>query len=134
MRVTKAVKDYIEKRVHAKIEQKYEAEKNEAQRIRDLKSDLETRAARAARQAALAVFVEAKNHTDIFDYDEHWAADMYLSGLGRILSLKDYAYENSVHSWSSRMRKEINEKVQDIIVTLELGGNKADLDRMLSEL
>jgi hypothetical protein len=32
------------------------------------------------------------------------------------------------------MHDEVNEKVQDIIVTLELGGNKADLDRMLSEL
>lgn len=134
MRVTKTVREYIEKQVYMKVAQKYEAEKLEAQRIRDLKSDIETRAARAARQAALAVFEEAKSYTDIFDYDERWAADMYLSGLGRILSLKDCVYENSVHKWSSRMRDEINEKVQDIVVTLELGGNKADLDRMLLEI
>ena len=134
MRVTKTIREYIEKQVRMKIEHKYEAEKNEAQRIRDLKSDFETRAARAARQAALVVLEEAKNYTDIFDYDEHWAADMYLSGLGRILSLKDCVYKNSVHKWSNRMRDEINEKVQDVVVTLELGGNKADLDRMLLEL
>ena len=32
------------------------------------------------------------------------------------------------------MNNEVDEKVQDIIVTLELGGNKADLDRMLNEI
>lgn len=134
MRVTKAVHDYIDKQVRAKIEQKYEAEKNEAERIRNLKSDIEQRAAKAARQAALVVLEEAKNHADILDYDERWAEDMYFSGLNRVISLKDCVYENSIHKWNSRMRDEIYEKVQNIIVTLELGGNKADLDRMLSEL
>ena len=32
------------------------------------------------------------------------------------------------------MAEEVNKAVDNIIVTLELGGNKADLDRMLSEL
>ena len=50
MRVTKAVREYIEKQVRAKIEQKYEAEKNESKRIKDIKEDIETRAAEAARQ------------------------------------------------------------------------------------
>jgi hypothetical protein len=48
--------------------------------------------------------------------------------------MKDACYLNSVHKWESRMRNEIQEAVQNIIVALELGGNKADLDRMLSEL
>ena len=34
----------------------------------------------------------------------------------------------------TRARAEVDEKVTDIIVTLELGGTKADLDRMLSEI
>ena len=57
MRVTKAVREYIEKQVRAKIEKKYEAEKNESKRIKDIKEDIETRAAEAARQAAIAVFI-----------------------------------------------------------------------------
>ena len=134
MRVTKAVREYIEKQVRAKVEQKYEAEKNESKRIKDIKADIETRAAEAARQAAIAVFMEAKNYEDILDFDEKFVQDIYMNGSYRVLDLKDRVYQNSVHHWSRRMHNEVEEKVQDIIVTLELGGNKADLDRMLSEL
>ena len=134
MRVTKAVREYIEKQVRVKIEQKYEAEKNESKRIKDIKSDIEARAAKAARQAAIAIFMEAKNYEDILDFDEKFVQDIYMSGSNRVLDFKDRAYQTSVHNWSRRMYDEVNEKVQDIIVTLELGGNKADLDRMLSEL
>ena len=134
MRVTKAVREYIEKQVRAKIEQKYEAEKNESKRIKDIKADIETRAAEAARQAAIAVFMEAKNYEDILNFDEKFVQDIYMSGTSRVLDLKDRVYQNSIHNWSRRMHNEVEEKVQDIIVTLELGGNKADLDRMLSEL
>lgn len=134
MRVTKAVREYIEKQVRAKIEQKYEAEKNESKRIKDIKEDIETRAAEAARQAAIAVFMEAKNYEDILDFDEQFMQNIYIGGSSRVLGLKDRVYQNSVHNWSRRMNNEVDEKVQDIIVTLELGGNKADLDRMLSEI
>ena len=134
MRVTKAVREYIEKQVRAKIEKKYEAEKNESERIKGIKADIETRAAEAARQAAIAVFMEAKNYEDILSFDEKFVQDIYMSGSNRVLGLKDRVYQNSIHNWSRRMQNEIDEKVQDIIVTLELGGNKADLDRMLNEI
>ena len=134
MRVTKAVREYIEKQVRAKIEKKYEVEKNESKRIKDIKEDIETRAAEAARQAAIAVFMEAKNYEDILDFDEKFVQDIYMSGSHRVLDLKDRVYQNSIHNWSYRMQNEVDEKVQDIIVTLELGGNKADLDRMLNEI
>ena len=134
MRVTKAVREYIEKQVRAKIEKKYEAEKNESKRIKDIKEDIETRAAEAARQAAIAVFMEAKNYEDILDFDEKFVQDIYMSGSHRVLDLKDRVYQCSVHNWSRRMQNEVDEKVQNIIVTLELGGNKADLDRMLNEI
>ena len=134
MRVTKAVREYIEKQVRTKIEKKYEVEKNESNRIKDIKADIETRAAEAARQAAIAVFMEAKNYEDILDFDEKFIQDIYMSGSSRVLDLKDRVYQDSIHNWYRRMRDEVDEKVQDIIVTLELGGNKEDLDRMLSEI
>ena len=134
MRVTKAVREYIEKQVRAKIEKKYEVEKNESKRIKDIKEDIETRATEAARQAAIVVFMEAKNYEDILDFDEKSMQDIYMGGFRRVLNLKDKVYQDSIHNWSYRMQNEVDEKVQDIIVTLELGGNKADLDRMLSEI
>ena len=134
MRVTKKVENYIREQVKAKVMPKYEAEKAEAKRITDLRDDLQRRAAEAAKQAAIAVLSEAKDNADVLEYDEREADRMYLSNLSYVVSLKDRCYTNSVHHWSSRMREEVSEIVDGIIVTLELGGGKADLDRMLSEI
>ena len=134
MRVTKKVENYIREQVRAKIAPKYEWEKVESKRIKDLQSDIQNRATEAARQAALAVLEEAKEHADVLEYHEAETEEMCLTRLAYIISLKDSIYISSVHKWSRRMEDEVNKVVDDIIVTLELGGNKADLDRMLSEI
>jgi hypothetical protein len=134
MRVTKKVENYIREQVRARVMPKYEAEKAEVKRITDLQADLQRRAAEAAKQAAIAILSEAKNNADVLDYNEYEADRMYMSNLSYVVTLKDRCYVDSVHHWSDRMRDEVNKIVDDIIVTLELGGNKADLDRMLSEL
>ena len=133
MRVTKKVENYIREQVKAKIMPKYEAEKAESKRIIGNKNDIENRASEAAKQAAMAVFAEAKEYSDIFELDEDSIRKSYLSCY-RPISIKDICYTDSVHKWDSRYTAEVNKIVDDIIVTLELGGNKADLDRMLSEL
>ena len=133
MRVTKKVENYIREQVKAKIMPKYEAEKAESKRIIGIKNDIESRACEAAKQAAAAVFAEAKEYGDIFELDEDSIRKAYLSCY-RPIGIKDFCYTDSVHKWDSRYAAEVNKIVDDIIVTLELGGNKADLDRMLSEL
>lgn len=133
MRVTKRVEDYIREQVRAKIMPKYEAEKAESKRIIGVKNDIESRASEAAKQAAMAVFTEAKEYNDIFELDEDSIQKAYFSCY-RPIEIKDFCYINSVHKWESRYSAEVNKIVGDIVVTLELGGNKADLDRMLSEL
>lgn len=134
MRVTKAVREYIEKQVRAKVEQKYLEEKNESNRIRDIMLDIEQRAREAAFEAAKVILDEATQYADILEYQTPNYGKINFWGLSDCIHLKDACYINSVHKWQSRMNNEIEEKVQDIIVILELGGNKADLDRMLSEL
>ena len=134
MRVTKAVREYIAKQVRAKIEKKYEWEKNEAQRIRDIRNDIGNRARQAAYDAAVAVLREAEQYPDLFEYEELKYSNFDIWRLCDGITLKDACYINSVHKYAGRMQDEIQETVQNIIVTLELGGNKADLDRMLSEL
>lgn len=133
MRVTKKVENYIREQVKAKIMPKYEAEKAESKRIISIKNDIESRASEAAKQAAMAVFAEAKEYGDIFELDEDSIRKSYLSCYHPI-RIKDFCYADSVHKWDSRYVAEVNKIVDDITVTLELGGNKADLDRMLSEL
>lgn len=133
MRVTKKVENYIREQVKAKVMPKYEAEKAESKRIISLKNDIESRASKAAREAAMAVFAEAKEYDDIFELDEDSIRRSYLSCYHPI-NIKDFCYTNSVHKWESRYAEEVNKIVDNIIVTLELGGNKADLDRMLNEI
>jgi hypothetical protein len=134
MRVTKVVKEYIEKQVRAKIEQKYQEEKKESNRIRDIKFDIEQRAREAAFEAAKVILDEAKQYNDVLEYQTPSYNKISFWGLNDWIQMKDACYLNSVHKWESRMRNEIQEAVQNIIVALELGANKADLDRMLSEL
>ena len=133
MRVTKKVENYIREQVKAKVMPKYEAEKAESKRIINLKNDIENRASDAAKQAAIAIFNEAKQYSDIFELDESSVRKAYLSCYNPI-RIKDSCYTDSVHKWESRYAEEVNKIVDNIIVTLELGGNKADLDRMLNEI
>ena len=133
MRVTKKVENYIREQVKAKIMPKYEAEKAEAARIIDIKNDIESRASKAAREAAKAVYAEAKEYSEFFELDENSIRKAYLSCY-RPIGIKDFCYTDSVYKWESRYTEEVNKIVDNIIVTLELGGNKADLDRMLNEI
>ena len=133
MRVTKKVENYIREQVKAKVMPKYEAEKAESKRIINLRNDIENRACEAAKQAAMAVFAEVKEYDDIFELDENSIRKAYLSCY-RPIGIKDFCYTNSVHKWETRYTEEVNKIVDNIIVTLELGGNKADLDRMLNEI
>ena len=133
MRVTKKIENYIREQVEAKVMPKYEAEKAESKRIIDIKNDIESRASKAAKQAAAAVFAEVKGYGDIFELNEDSIQKAYLSYYCPIV-IKDFSHIDSVHKWSRRMENEVDKIVDDIIVTLELGGNKADLDRMLSEI
>lgn len=133
MRVTKKVENYIREQVKAKVAPKYEWEKAEAARIRELARDIESRASEAAVAAAKAIYDEAKAHSDVLEYDEKAFERAYLSCY-KVVTPKDSCYITSVHKWDTRMAEEVNKAVDNIIVTLELGGNKADLDRMLSEL
>ena len=133
MRVTKKVENYIREQVKAKVMPKYEAEKAEAARIINIKNGIESRASKAAREAAKAVYAEAKEYSEFFELDESSIERSYFNCYHPI-SIKNYSYSNSVHKWESRYAAEVNKIVDNIIVTLELGGNKADLDRMLNEI
>ena len=131
MRVTKTVKEYIEERITEKVMPKYELEKIEAERqlevknkfFEELAKELEAIATeRMEKFLAENPFLKKtkKQNISTVYYDSVNFTDRYLL--------------SSVHNWRRRADVEVDEKVADIIVTLELGGTKADLDRMLSEI
>lgn len=42
--------------------------------------------------------------------------------------------KDDIENWSCDMENEVKEKVKEIIVTLELGGTKKDLDELLNNI
>ena len=128
MRVSKAVKEYIEKQVIAK----YPKSENElkAEQVKDLISK--------ANQEMLVLMEKAKKEISNQIIAKY--------GLTEEMGKQDSQYhEYRFNSWNSPIemkantdrenrRKAINEKIEDIIVTLELGGTKADLEKMLNEI
>ena len=130
MRVTKTVKEYIEKCVREKVYKKYEAEAAEAKRQREeVDNFIESL------EDMMNEYVE--KHIKMFieehPYAERGARDRVAS-IYNPINIIDRHMSSSVHNWQNRARAEVNEKVTDIVVTLELGGTRADLDRMLSEI
>ena len=131
MRVTKTVREYIEKKVAEKVYVKYEAEKLEAKRQNDLVNNFWDELEKELEAIAverLNKFIEENS------FAERGARDTIVSYYSSTLRIADRHINSSVHNWQNRARAEIKEKVDDIIVTLELGGNKEDLERMISEI
>ena len=135
MRVTKTVKEYIEKCVREKIYKKYEEEKasaeNESHIVNAfweaLGDEIE-----AIAQERVAKFIEENDFVEMTE--ARYTSSNITSCYSNRVTIKNKVYETSVHNWRRRANAEVDEKVTDIIVTLELGGTKADLDRMLNEI
>lgn len=131
MRVSKTVREYIEKKVSEKVSAKYDAERIEADRqnkvINDfwnnLSKELEALAAERVNK-----FLEKNS------FAERGPGSHIVSTYSSVISIADHYLSSSVHNWRNRARAEIKEKVEDIVVTLELGGTKEDLERMISEI
>lgn len=131
MRVSKTVREYIEKKVSEKVNAKYDAERIEAERQNktmydfwnNLSEELEALAAERVNK-----FLEENS------FAERGARGNITSYYSSVISVTDRHMNSSVHNWRSRAKAEIKEKVEDIVVTLELGGTKEDLERMISEI
>ena len=131
MRVSKTVREYIEKKVSEKVNAKYDAERIEAERQNKVKDDfwnslseeLEALAAERVNE-----FLEENS------FAEKGARKAIISYYTDAIIVADRYMASSVHNWRNRARAEIKEKVEDIIVTLELGGTKEDLERMINEI
>lgn len=135
MRVTKTIRDYIEKEVRARIQPKYAAEKAETERRFAARDAFFDKCAKAAEEAFNAAF-EANFH-DVSDFMEDVLENVnppvtfYDS---RAALIPDKIQRNSVYQWQSRMNAEVNKITEEIVVELELGGTKAELMAMLEKI
>ena len=135
MRVTKTIRDYIEKEVRARIQPKYAAEEAEAKRRIAARDAFFDKCAKAAEEAFNAAF-EANFH-DVSDFmeDVREAVNPPVTFYNpRVAQIPDKIQRNSVYQWQSRMNAEVNKITEEIVVELELGGTKAELMAMLEKI
>jgi hypothetical protein len=121
------------------MEKKYSNEAAEAQRQRNLYEEIEADALHAAAETYKAYVldkIQANNAESFLSIGNGFGEGIKLRHdyHGSGLTLTHDCETASVLCWRQRMREEINEKCEEIIVTLELGGTKAELMQMLAEI
>ncbi len=137
MRVTKTIREYIEKEVRARIQPKYAAEEAEAKRRFAARDAFFDKCAKAAEEAFNAAF-EANFH-EVSDFMEdvrhRQAGNSPISFYyNRAAQIFDQTQRNSVYQYQYRMNAEVNKITEEIVVELELGGTKAELMAMLEKV
>ena len=128
MRVSKTVREYIEKQVASKFtktenELQYEKKCNIVANANDEYHQLMKKASEEIKKQLIAKYKIAE---DMLEEKSSYSYAPFSTWKTEIRELADK---------DRRIRQEEHtKKVNDIIVTLELGGTKADLEKMLSEI
>ena len=127
MRVSKTVREYIEKQVASKfpktdIELFQEQQEQIASKMNQEYYD------RVEKAKAEIIASIAK------EYEIHEEEIVIRNNYGNVFSTFNTPTAMKANTAKSERQKAMREKIDDIIVSLELGGTKADLERMLAEI
>ena len=127
MRVSKTVREYIEEQVASKFpktENELQYEQNEQIACAMNKEYYEE--VEKAKASIIANLREKYGMTD----------DTIITRMnyGNVFSAYNTKAKDKADLDRQARQKAINEKIRDILITLELGGTKADLERMLAEI
>ena len=126
MKVSRTVKEYITKKVCEVY----------APRLREVDLDYKVKKAEVEAKIKSATEQFKQNILDIVkDNCEQWNFEpniKYVEYYG--IYVHDQVAEREYHNQKEIIERERDEKIDEIIVTLELGGTKADLENMLANL
>lgn len=135
MRVTKTIREFIEKEVSNRLDAKYAAEKEEANFQTKVEQEVWEVAMDAAQTAydeyMAGVFARYDFLEDLHTDKERRCVELRKS---IAFGLKDRVNRSSVFNWRRRKDDEVRSIVNDIIVELELGGDKTTLMAMLDKV
>ena len=127
MRVSKAVREYIEKQVASKFP-KTEIElyqEQQEQVASKMNQEYQDRVEKAKAEIVASIAKEYEiNESDIAIRHNY----------GNVFSTFNTPKAMKANTAKSERQTAIRSKIEDIIVTLELGGTKADLEKMLAEI
>ena len=124
MRVTKLIRDYVEKTIETKIlyGEPVQVYKRESKALSDLRDQLEEKVDAYAKELLASVsnlpegFTITRSHNCVFN-SSSWNSPMHI------------AY----NAEERRVREKRQEAVENILLELELGATKADLERLIAE-
>ena len=135
MKVTKNIKEYIEKEVSTRLASKYEADKQTAEYENRIENEVWEEVLTAMQKAYDEVMAKACAEYGFLEnlHDETRGRCVEITKF-RAFTIQGKNNATSVHRWASRMREEAATITKDIIVTLELGGTKAELMEMLEKI
>ena len=128
MRVTKTVKEYILKEVKTKFAAKYAEDEQLDNYQRATLDRAKEEALKAATKQYLQVLKTYEEQYDFIKVDPEYS--LTISGWKNAIEIID----SPLKGWRSRMNDDIKNKVDEIVVELELGGNKETLVKLLSEI
>ena len=135
MKVTKNIKEYIEKEVSARLAPKYEAEKQAAEYERRIESEVWEEVLTAMQKTYDEVMAKACAKYDFLVNRRGETDDRCVEvRKTQAFTIRDRYNINSVHRWETRKQDEVTAITKDIIVSLELGGTKAELMEMLEKI
>ena len=127
MRVSKTVREYIEKQVVSKFP-KTEIElyqEQQEQLASKMNQEYHDRVEKAKADIIAKLAQEYEIHEEEIDIRPNY---------GNVFSTFNTPTAMKANTAKMERQKAINEKINDIVITLELGGTKADLEKMLAEI
>jgi hypothetical protein len=127
MRVSKTVREYIEKQVASKFP-KTEIELYQEQQ-EQIASQMNQEYYDRVEKAKADIIVELAQ-----EYKIHEEEIAIRNNYGNVFSTFNTPTAMKANTAKSERQKAVNAKITDIIVALELGGTKADLEKMLAEI
>ena len=127
MRVSKTVREYIEKEVSKRLMSKYEEQKAEAVRRENVREEVVDNFTDAIKDFMRQYLEDACAKYPFLKADYPTNPHIYIGGY---LEFQDVALQR----WRNRFDKEVKEVADNIVIELELGGTKKDLERLLNEI
>ena len=125
MRVSKVVREYIIQKVTEKYAARLKAVGAEYEKTQ--KKIYEAMEAFKEKAEAELLAIVAEN-SDGFNFEFRYSKPIALG------SIADREAQDKIYEEERKIRAERDEKINNIIIELELGGNKETLERLLAEL
>ena len=135
MKVTRLIREYVEKSVAKAMPSKKVPDCSAREEYYAIEEEIRAFAEKKFDEFMSKHKGEVKAYYGGYDYDHPEENDHYIKKDFRVcLPSLRYKAEDSIHKENEENNNARKEAIENILINLELGGTKADLDKMIAEL